>query len=185
MRDYGAERLETLLPLLETAIRDAGLSRLLDRLRPGVPEHVTRDRFEAVGLHAPKELQTWFAWSDGSDGQVIPYQWFCSQEELFGLYPHLDIGEFFGQWRLGWVPWVNTIAAYCGQPDADLAPVQKYSPDDGGFERLDPHAVAEPSLCVPVSWWIEHFQKGIYAWDAAIDDWVLPVGVPRDRRHLA
>ncbi|NAZ85200.1 hypothetical protein [Kineococcus indalonis] len=75
--DEAAEQLRTALARWWAVLRGMG-SPAPDNARPGLPEDEVRRRLGEVGLIAPVEVLTWFAWHDGievrqrRDGQRPP-----------------------------------------------------------------------------------------------------------------
>jgi hypothetical protein len=161
--------LAELFPELEEAIRAAGAGSVLDDLNPGLSEDQIRTEFARINLRPPDEVVTWFQWHNGGSGSVAftPFFALLPLQRAIENYQKQELGTEPWQYRPGWLAYAGTglpSLVDCNGNPADPAPVRFHDTWDGGFVSESPESQPQPSMCVPVTWWIEALHNGNYRW---------------------
>ncbi|GAA4963423.1 hypothetical protein [Kineococcus glutinatus] len=152
--------LADLLSRLEAQWRTHQLP-IADHLRPGVDEIALKARLAERGIVPPREVVTWFGWHDGcSDiqfSEAISYGWLMTLDDALTAYDtHVNADPEADQHC--WLPIIDRAGDYivvrCHEDSPDLAMTS--SVDETA--TVLPPQWWQPSLAVPVQWWIEKFE---------------------------
>lgn len=173
--EFGAVRLTELLAELEEEIRAAGAGETLDQMRPGLSEGQIRDALAEVDLTLPEELLALYQWHNGGHVMLTPFWEPMSLSGAIAIYQDQELGTEDWQWRPGWLPIMaaepRLLLMNCAGPSSDAALLRRYDIWSGGFLSELPGDQPQPSLCVPVMWWIDALRSGVYRWEPALNRW--------------
>lgn len=172
--EFGAGRLTELLAELEEEIRTAGAGETLDQMLPGLSEGQIRDALVEVALTPPEELLAWYQWHNGGHVMLTPFWQPMNLSGAIALYQEQELGTEDWQWRLGWLPIMGShpfLLIDCSRPPSTPASVRRYNSWSGGFVSELTDDQPQPSLCLPVTWWIEALRTGVYRWEPTLNRW--------------
>jgi hypothetical protein len=176
-----AELLRELLRELDKSLEKARfpVRRLLN---PGTSEERVRVSLANLGLVAPDELVTWFAWHDGRDRSekaryFVPGFSLWPLTEVIASYEDPDYephGIEEWEWDPRWLHFAGPnvgLAMRCDGNPADPPLVRNVASDSEFGTQPNQTSRQVVSLCAPVTWWIDSLRHGWYQWQSDVGRW--------------
>ncbi|WP_432496911.1 SMI1/KNR4 family protein [Kineococcus auxinigenes] len=152
--------------------------------RPGLPPERVRQVLSNRGLAAPGDVLHWWAWHDGADSYehhgrtlysvAVPDTRLLSLDAAVNLYEeHVLAGHSFPPTGYdGWLPIArhgngSLVVVDCRTPalTATTTVIDREL-------QIVPADRRPSSLAVPVRWWVEFFDEGLWRFDTKKHEWI-------------